>query len=98
MTMGMAALTRRRPANTREDTLQKWRETKEQILRDEFAAFCRDEGLSLTPQAGHLFAMRCAKAGGSPFAGYTEREIIVIVAGRVPAYYDDVDWAAVPET
>ena len=98
MTMAMAALTRWRAANTREDTLRKWRETKEQILRDEFAAFCRDEGLSPTPQAGHLFAMRCANAGGSPFAGYTERDIIVIVAGRVPAYYDDADWAAVPGT
>lgn len=96
--MGMSALSRRRSANPRESILRKWREMKEQILRDEFVAFCHDERLAPTPQAGHLFAMRCAKAGGSPFAGYTEREIIVIVAGRVPAYYDDADWAATGST
>ena len=94
----MPLLTRRRTAGTPRETLRQWKKTKEQILRDEFAAFCRDEHFAPTPQAGHLFAMRCAKAGGSPFAGYTEREIIVIVAGRVPAYYDDIDWGVVSQS
>lgn len=65
-----------------------WRETKAQILRDEFRAFCAAQDLPCSPHSAHLFALRCEKAGGNPFAGFSEREIILAVAGELPPYYD----------
>lgn len=62
-----------------------WKNKADEIVKNEYAAFLRQEGLENTPDSGQIFAMRKAKDG---YRERSEREIILLVAGALPYMYD----------
>jgi hypothetical protein len=64
-----------------------WDVLKQKQIRDEYAHFLTEEGRENDPHSAQLFAMKKI-AGGFDYMGMRERDLILLLAGRLPYMYD----------
>lgn len=61
--------------------------TKEAIIRREYAEFCAEERRDRSPDTANIFAARKI-GGGRDYLGYTEKQMILLLEGKLPFMYD----------
>ena len=64
-----------------------WGMMKHQQIKKEYAQYLTEEGRRNDPHAAQLFAMKKI-AGGFDYMGMNERDLILVLAGRLPYMYD----------
>lgn len=64
-----------------------WKAQIENQLREEYKQYLTDEGQKAGSHSAHLSAIK-KLSGEHDFHGYTERKIILLLAGELPFMYD----------
>lgn len=62
-----------------------WRAMADGQIEQEFAQYLQTEGLTRDPDSAQTFAMRKVASG---YLGKSERELILLLAGKLPFAYD----------
>lgn len=76
--------------NKREKVIYKnyWDMKKNMPIKEEYEDFLKKEGKENTPDNAHLFAIKKISSGAHDYFGFTERELIKLLAGKLPFMYD----------
>jgi hypothetical protein len=64
-----------------------WESRKNQQIREQYEEFLQKGSHNRSLHSAHLFAMRVL-GGSSRYLGYSERELILLLAGELPYMYD----------
>lgn len=59
---------------------------KQALIKRDYEKFLQERQLPPSPDNGHSFAMNARRQGND--WGYTEKELIILVAGALPFGYD----------
>jgi hypothetical protein len=64
-----------------------WDMLAEKQVKEEYARWLAEKGRANDPHTAQLFAMEKI-AGGFDYMGIKERDLIILLAGRLPYMYD----------
>ncbi|HRD71392.1 MAG TPA: hypothetical protein PK657_14770 [Legionella sp.] len=64
-----------------------WKFQVESQLKNDYSEFLKKENMEPSPHAAQCFAMR-KLSGGVEYQGYKERDIILLLEGKLPFLYD----------
>jgi len=66
-----------------------WNAKNEEQIRTEYKKFLAEKKYETSPDSAQLFAMEKIKSnGGYNYMGRKERELILLLAGELPPFYD----------
>jgi hypothetical protein len=60
----------------------------EKIVNADYAAFLKKTKRTSSDRAAQLFAIKITRTNTEKFSGLNEREILILLLGKVPALYD----------